>query len=66
VYDTSSKGIQGTFQQLRADAETRVPKKIATATVDIEKDKLLYELQVHQLELEMQNNELQHAHYALE
>lgn len=66
MYDTSSKGIQGTFHQLRADAETRVPKKIATATVDIEKDKLMYELQVHQLELEMQNNELQHAHYALE
>jgi diguanylate cyclase (GGDEF)-like protein/PAS domain S-box-containing protein len=66
VYDTSSKSIQGTFHQLRADAETCIAKKPTTATVDTEKDKLLYELQVHQLELEMQNNELQHAHYALE
>ncbi|MDP2101418.1 MAG: EAL domain-containing protein [Methylotenera sp.] len=66
MYDTLSKGIHGPFHQLRVDAETRAPKKLTTATVDTEKDELLYELEVHQLELEMQNNELQLAHYALE
>jgi|GEM_PF-2469114 PAS domain S-box-containing protein len=53
-------------QQLRDSAETQLehgePKKLLVATPN----EILHELRVHQIELEMQNEELQRAQLALE
>lgn len=54
---------------LRQKAETELKSKhvksgIAETEADIKK--LLYELQVHQIELEMQNEELREANQAIE
>lgn len=55
------------FHSLRAEAELQLAKQpAAAAPAVIDTDKLLHELQVHQIELEMQNDELRRAHLALE
>ncbi|MDP2101298.1 MAG: PAS domain S-box protein [Methylotenera sp.] len=52
---------------LRHEAELLLAKQPKLATTDtLPADELLQELQVHQIELEMQNEELRRAHIALE
>ena len=51
---------------LRKDAEAQLIHAPATDSVNHTAEELLYELQVHQVELEMQNDELRKAHVALE
>ena len=53
-------------QQLRAAAEARVIPRLANEPSVHSKQEMLHELQVHQIELEMQNEELQRNHIALE
>ena len=51
--------------QLRAAAETQLAKTGLAETPARPRDDLLYELQVHQVELEMQNEALRQAQIAL-
>jgi PAS domain-containing protein len=51
---------------LRTKAEAQLSHAPATDSVDRTAEELLHELQVHQIELEMQNDELRRAHAALE
>lgn len=51
---------------LRADAETRLARAPSSVASGRRTDELLHELRVHQIELEMQNEELRHAQNALE
>ena len=52
--------------QLRKNAEALLSNRISTDITPLSADKLLHELQVHQIELEMQNDELRRAQVALE
>ena len=54
--------------QLRAEAEAQLAEsaRLYSAPSDISDARLLHELQVHQIELEMQNEALQQAHSELE
>ena len=54
------------LQQLRADAEARLADQPPLAAQAPPDDHLLYELRVHQIELEMQNEALRQAQAALE
>jgi len=66
VTNTPADNFQDKLHQLRSDAEAKAVQSLpALAVVNLE-GKLLHELEVHQIELEMQNNELQLAHLALE
>jgi len=51
---------------LRTEAVVQLIHAPATDSVNRTAEELLYELQVHQIELEMQNDELRKAHVALE
>jgi PAS domain S-box-containing protein len=51
---------------LRSAAEERTAKDSPPAPADIAAEKLVHELQVHQIELEMQNDELRRTQAALE
>jgi PAS domain S-box-containing protein len=65
----SSKGIAGKAKVLRSEAERKVLKKHSDRNFShTGKDlkELIHELQVYQVELEMQNDELQTSHEALE
>ncbi len=51
---------------LRAEAKLQLHSKLATAPVIHNNEELIFELRLHQTELEMQNHELQRIHVALE
>ncbi len=51
---------------LRTEAEAQLAHAPATDSMGRTAEELLHELQVHQIELEMQNDELRRAHAALE
>ena len=51
---------------LRTEAEARLDHESLTAPLPLSSEALLHELQVHQIELEMQNDELRRAQVALE
>jgi PAS domain S-box-containing protein len=53
-------------KKLRAQAEAKIARDRRAAAPDQADSSLLHELQVHQVELEMQNEELRRAHAALE
>ena len=60
------KHFQDRLLQLREDAEASIDQLPTTAPVISAKDKILHELQVHQIELEMQNEQLQQSQASLE
>lgn len=51
---------------LRSSAEARLVNALAAEPTTRSADEILHELQVHQIELEMQNENLQQAHLVLE
>lgn len=63
----SPKHFENRLQQLRDDAEARLSKAPSPerAAALAGKDKMLHELQIYQIELEIQNEQLRQAHDAL-
>jgi len=60
------KHFENRLQQLREEAEVSLNQSQTTARAISAKDKLLHELQVHQIELEIQNEQLRQSQLALE
>ena len=56
----------GLVPQLRAKAEARLAEHPPTDGQGLTAEEMLYELRVHQIELEMQNEALRRAHLAME
>jgi len=67
VTNKTPKHFENRLQQLRDSAESRLSKNPPPepAATLAGKDKLLHELQIYQIELEMQNEQLRQAHDAL-
>lgn len=63
---TRNKGDQGRSLRERAEAQTRRMEADELPRSAAESDALLHELRVHQIELEMQNEELRRAQLALD
>ena len=57
--------FQWLTQQLREGAEAQLERADRSSLPTVHEDKLLHELRVHQIELEMQNEELRRAQLAL-
>jgi PAS domain-containing protein len=64
--DKQNPHAQQKLQSLRAEAEARLARAQPTEPAVQNSETLLHELRVHQIELEMQNEELRQAHMALE
>ena len=64
--DKQNPHAQQKLQSLRAVAEARLARAQPTEPAAQNSETLLHELRVHQIELEMQNEELLQAHMALE
>ncbi len=61
----SDEIFQWLTQQLREGAEAQLERADRSSLPTVNEDKLLHELHVHQIELEMQNEELRRAQFAL-
>lgn len=64
--DTKRHGLKDSLDQLRADAEAELADPPPVETPARSTDVLLHEVQVHQIELEMQNETLRQTVVALE
>jgi PAS domain S-box-containing protein len=62
----TSKPTEPKTLNLRANAERRLLRTFATEQLIFSNEKLVYELQVHQVQLEMQNEELRRMQVSLE
>jgi hypothetical protein len=62
----SRSQIPAPDERLRAEAEARAAREPAAPGPEHRVAELAHELQVHRIELEMQNEELRRAHVALE
>ena len=63
--DTKQRGLDGNQQQLRKEAEQRLLNRLPAEPTHTPEE-LLHELQVHQIELEMQNEAMRQAQVQLE
>jgi diguanylate cyclase (GGDEF)-like protein/PAS domain S-box-containing protein len=66
LHNNPPKHFQNRLQPLREDVEAGIAETMTTAPVVLAKGKLLYELHVLQIELEMQNEKLRHVQIELE
>ncbi len=64
--NTAQSDAKRSAQELREKGEVKLATTPPAVTETRSPDVLLHELRVHEIELEMQNEELRHAHLALE